>query len=221
METSDLLRQQVAHYWREEVRRCQQCWDDTGNPVLKEQRGGARFARAVEWRNRHRVPHIGVEFEKAFPRIVLMGLEDHTTDPSSDDPIRDMNNLNECLIGQLRSDDRHRHGEFSIIEDLLGEPAGSLRGQAFRRVATLNSRLCSLVFGSRKSASHKLAHECPYSWRTVFTLLRPDILVVEGKGLLWREAEQQVLKLGTATQINLGVTGDKARLYQIDLPNRG
>jgi hypothetical protein len=213
------LREHVASIWKDEVVKCSNCWDADVQPKFKP-RFQNKGNQCLRWRNRHRVPHIGTEFGKCGPRIVFVGLEDpeDLCGVSSLNPLAEMKLIEETLA--TKPDDHHRMGEVNLAHDLLGSPANATGGAIFRRVATINSHPCSLVIGTgRQSASGKLLNACDLAWRIIFDELCPDILVLEGKGLVWQEAHTEVnSREWKCDKLESKMPPNKARLFHVQTP---
>lgn len=222
MSTWSPLKERVVDYWHRQVMTCNACCDAEGDPRLKKGACGSPMNRY--WRNRYRVCHIGAEYEQTRPRIVFLGLEDpeDTGGKGPSDPREAMAQLESQLVRELRGDDRHRHGEILLANDLLGLGDGQIGPAVFDKVASVNSHLCSLVGTGRQSASHLLVKpDCDPAWRVVFDELEPDILVVEGKRFLWDETRAEIKRRGWQKEpIYLEVPRERAQLNRIQTAQR-
>jgi len=188
--SGEALRELVAFKWQTDVMTCTNCWDAGDRPILKHE-FLANAAESLRWRNRYRVPQLGTEVGMHRPRVVFVGLED-PEDVKGDgplDPLAEIGSIGRYLMTSPRGDDRHRWGEVHLAHDLFGIHGDSLGPSIFSRIASINSHLCSLVSGDRRrSASHCLLHTCSQAWKIILNDLEPDILVLEGKRLVWDEA---------------------------------
>lgn len=196
VKSGEAFQEHVVSIWRHEVLGCSKCWDADNHPILKPSRQ-VKGSQDLRWRNRHRVPHIGTDFGVNGPRVIFVGLEDPYL-RNADDPANAMIQLGAYLTTtQSRDLDCHRRGELHLAHDLFGFSGDSTGSAIFKRVATINSHPCSLVSGDgRQSASDKLLHTCDLAWRIIFTELMPNIVVLEGKKLVWDEARAEVTKRG-------------------------
>ena len=221
--SGEALQNNVASMWQHKVMVCSKCCDEYEQPILKPNihRKGKQDLR---WRNRYRVPHIGSKFGVIWPRIVFVGLEDPYPREKPVEPLAEMVQLEEYLTTSLGSLDRHRWGELYLAHDLLGISGDSMGAAIFMRVATINSHPCSLVEGDgKKSASNKLRNTCDCAWSMIFTELEPDILVLEGKQVVWDEAYNEVKNRGwqiIKEELVCQPASDKVRLYNVHAPSR-
>jgi len=216
MKVSVAIQEHVAPIWQRKVMGCSKCWDEHEQPILKPNVRG-KGNKDLRWRNRYRVPHIGSEFGVIGPRIVFVGLEDPYPRGNPVEPLTEMMQLEKYLTTSLGSRDRHRWGELYLAHDLLGISGDSMGAAIFKRVATINSHPCSLVSGDgKKSASSKLRYTCDCAWSIIFTELEPDILVLEGKQVVWDEANNEVRKKGWNIEpITCQPASDKVSLFKV------
>lgn len=213
-------RSRIALHWRNRVMTCSKCWSVDGVPILKPE--FTFMASTVRFRNRYRVPHVGSAY--GTPRIVFVGLEDpeDVNGRGPEHPDAEIVQLGTYLVKGPKRDDRHRQGEILLAHDLLGISNDASGSAIFDRISSINSHLCSLVAGSeRMSASHCLKSKCTEAWTVIFDLLVPDLLVLEGKRVVWDEAWQQVKERGwSAEDLMPAADHARSRLMRIRAPER-